>query len=921
MSRESVERLERTISAYINSTYQEIPPTEEAFMEAATAFRTSMAALLPVDDQEFSDILARLRSHIVIQMDVGTYISDRSNGHQSWLPARRAETEFFFWERYKKYLEEEKQWNPRVTANLGKISDEILDLCGDPREPYFSVRGLVLGDVQSGKTANYTAICNKAADVGYRIIIVLAGMQENLRKQTQERLDAEFSGRRSEYYLDPTIRQTIKNKAVGVGRHSASGTKKGVASFTSVTKDFDSGVLRSCNLSIERVNDPVLLVVKKNKRILDNLISWLNTNNTADAGGKIDLPLLLIDDEADNASVNTRDSNDDPTAINDCIRRLLGLFSKTTYLGITATPFANIFIDPEIDEDLFPADFIYALSAPSHYIGADRMFGDEFGDDDERSCSHMIERIDREELELCLPPKHKSGFVVSKLPADLYEACNYFLLVNAVRDMRGDRSEHRSMMVHLSLFRSVQSQITDLLTMWLSQVNSDLRNYAKLYVDKAEEIASIHELHLVWDKYKLSDASGISWAKMLKTHLYRAIAPIDVREVNMNTGAASLDYFNHKKDGLRVIAVGGNSLSRGLTLEGLCVTYFHRNTRMYDTLLQMGRWFGYRPNYGDLVKVWLTEEMIDWYGQITRASAELKEEIADMRNAHQTPRDFGLRVRQDPGVLIVTARNKMRTAEEITCPITVSGQMLETPRLKASPKILKDNELVFKAFIRDLAKHGERVVDEERAQGHLFWQHVPGSVIAQLLHNFETNPWHLSYNGPALSDFVAANVWKDGWDVVLFNRGEGKAYPEGLECGSEIISLNCTEKRKILADQRMLSVTGTKVRVGQGRWTRIGLSKAQVASVEERFRKENKKKHVPDRAYLIEDRPPILMLHVLQAEYEGTPSPDLPEFLFALGVGFPRAEYETITAKYKVNRVELRNWADIPDESDEEEQD
>ena len=918
MSRENAELIERNISICINSIYQEKPPTEEEFMAAAAEFRTRMGSFLPpVDDQEFQEILARLRSQIVVEMDVGEFINDRTNGHQPWLSARRAETDFFFWERYKKYLEEEKKWNPRVTANLGKISDEILDLCGDPEEPYFSVRGLVLGDVQSGKTANYTAICNKAADVGYRIIIVLAGMQENLRKQTQERLDAEFAGHRSEYFLDPTAKKTIKNKAVGVGRHGDRSIKKRVSSFTSVTKDFDSGVLRSCNLSIESVNGPVLLVVKKNKRILDNLISWLDANNTVNAGGKVDLPLLLIDDEADNASVNTRDSDDDPTAINNCIRQLLGLFSKTTYLGITATPFANIFIDPRVYEDLFPSDFIYALSAPSHYIGADRMFGD----DDERSCSHMIERIDREELELCLPPKHKSGFVVSKLPADLYEACNYFLLVNAVRDMRGDRGEHRSMMVHLSRFRSVQAQIADLLTMWLSQVNSDLRNYAKRHVDKAGEIASIHELHRVWDKYKLSDAAGISWAKMLKSYLYKAVAPINVREVNMNTGAASLDYFNHKKDGLRVIAVGGNSLSRGLTLEGLCVTYFHRNTRMYDTLLQMGRWFGYRPNYDDLVKVWLTEEMIDWYGQITRASAELKEEIAEMRNAHQTPRDFGLRVRQDPGALIVTARNKMRTAEEITCPVTVSGQMLETPRLKASPKILKDNELVFRAFIRDLAKHGERVVGEERAQGHLFWQHVPGSVIAQLLHNFETNPWHLSYNGPALSDFVAANVWKDGWDVVLFNRGEGKAYPEGLECGSEIISLNCTEKRKILADQRMLSVTGTKVRVGQGGWTRVGLSKAQIASVEERFRKENKKKHVPDRAYLIEDRPPILMLHVLQAEYEGTPSPDLPEFLFALGVGFPRAEYETTTAKYKVNRVELRNWADIPDESDEEEQD
>lgn len=917
MSKENIETLEKMIFVSINTQYPEERPSEEDFLKEAETLRAVLSTRFPVDDQEFQEILTRLRSQIEVKMDVGEFINDRSNGHQSWLPARRAEIEFFFWERYKEYLEVEKQWNPRVTANLGKISDEILDLCGDPEEPYFSVRGLVLGDVQSGKTANYTAICNKAADVGYRIIIVLAGMQENLRKQTQERLDAEFSGRRSEYYLDPTVKQTIKNKAVGVGRHSARGTKKGVASFTSVTKDFDSGVLRSCNLSIERVNDPVLLVVKKNKRILDNLISWLNTNNTADAGGKIDLPLLLIDDEADNASVNTRDSNDDPTAINDCIRQLLGLFSKTTYLGITATPFANIFIDPEIDEDLFPSDFIYALSAPSHYIGADRMFGD----DDERSCSHMIERINREALEICLPTKHKSGFIVSGLPTDLYEACNYFLLVNAVRDARGDRGTHRSMMVHLSRFRSVQSQITDLLTMWLNQVNSDLKNYAKLHADKAEEIKSIHELHRVWEKYNLSKISNISWEKLLNSYLYKAVAPIDVREVNMNTGAASLDYFNHKKDGLRVIAVGGNSLSRGLTLEGLCVTYFHRNTRMYDTLLQMGRWFGYRPNYDDLVKIWLTEEVIDWYGQITRASSELKEEITEMRNAHQTPRDFGLRVRQDPGALIVTARNKMRTAEEITCPVTVSGQMLETPRLKASSKILEDNERVFKAFVRDLAKHGERVLGEERTHGHFFWQHVSGSVIAQLLHNFETNPWHLSYNGPALSDFVAANVWKDGWDVVLFNRGEGKAYPEGLECGSEIISLNCTEKRKILADQRMLSVTGTKVRVGQGRWTRIGLSKAQVASVEERFRKENKKKHVPDRAYLIEDRPPILMLHVLQAEYEGAPSPDLPEFLFALGLGFPQAEYATTTAKYKVNRIELRNWAEITDESDEEEQD
>lgn len=232
----SIEQLENTISAYINSVYKDVPPTEEEFKEKADLIRVSTTAIMPVNDQEYDEILKRLKQTLVIQMDIGTYINDRNNGHQSWLPAKRADFDFFFWNRYKKYLEEVKHWNPRVTANLGKVSDEILDLCGDPSEKQFLIKGLVLGDVQSGKTANYTAICNKAADTGYRIIIILAGMQENLREQTQERLDAEFTGRKSEYYLDPKAEQGIKNTPVGVGRY---GHDKKIVAFTSVTKDFE----------------------------------------------------------------------------------------------------------------------------------------------------------------------------------------------------------------------------------------------------------------------------------------------------------------------------------------------------------------------------------------------------------------------------------------------------------------------------------------------------------------------------------------------------------------------------------------------------------------------------------------------------------------------------------------------------------
>ena len=215
---------------------------------------------------------------------------------------------------------------------------------GDPKsEDDFQRRGLVLGDVQSGKTATYTAICNKAADTGYRVIIVLAGMMENLRRQTQERLDAEFSGRKSEYFLDPTKKE-IRNEPVGVGRY---GTSKRVASFTSVVKDFDINVLKSNDLSLLSVSDPVVFVVKKNKYILNNLIRWLRNNNTV-LEQKIDLPMLLIDDEADNASVNTNPEDEDPTKINEAIRTLLALFRKASYLGITATPYANIFIDPRL---------------------------------------------------------------------------------------------------------------------------------------------------------------------------------------------------------------------------------------------------------------------------------------------------------------------------------------------------------------------------------------------------------------------------------------------------------------------------------------------------------------------------------------------------------------------------------------------
>lgn len=910
MPNPNIAMLENVISAAVNTQYTESPPTEEEFLALANTMRSNMSSF-PVTDDDFHDILFRLRSTIVIQMDVGVFINDKNTPHKSWLPSRRADLDFFFWNRYKKYLEEIKHWNTRVTATLDKVSDEIVDLLGDPQSTSsFQRRGLVLGDIQSGKTANYTAISNKAADTGYRIIIVLAGMMENLRQQTQSRLDAEFSGRKSEYYLDPKAKQEIKNQPVGVGRY---GVQKRIAAFTSVSKDFDINVLKSNDLNLQSVSDPVVLVVKKNKRILNNLIKWLSNSKDASTG-KIMLPMLLIDDEADNASVNTRSEDDNPAVINACIRRLLKEFYQASYLGITATPFANIFINPEtademLGHDLFPRDFIYSLAPPSNYIGADQIFGET------PKFSDALIPLRRAEMNSFFPFTHKKTLEVDALPPSMYEAMSYFLLFNAVRDFRGDYTEHRSMMIHVSRFTDVQNKIADVVNEWLVQIKSDVRNYAALPATHRKQISSLRYLHKVWIEHNLERISGTDWNTICTQFLNRAIAPIAIRAVNQKTGATSLDYFNHKDDGLRVIAIGGNSLSRGLTLEGLAVSYFYRKSQMYDTLLQMGRWFGYRPNYDDLFRIWMSEQAIDWYGYITRAANELKDEISKMKQANQTPMEFGLKVRQDPNSLIATARNKMRSATLVSRPVTVSGRLLETPRLKANTDILNANEVAFKTFVDELAVAGTLDTGEKQ----YYWRNIPKEMIVQLLLHFETHPWHLAFQGRALAEYIDEQMGEETWDVALITDGEGHAYAPGLKYGDTVLPIRSTEKRTITADDKMIRISGTKVKVGSGGCTRIGLSAEQIKMAKERFQKQNGNKHMSDSAYLIKERSPLLMLHIIQADLDINESTNInvPEYLFALGVGFPDSGNGIKTANYMVNMVELKNWMDPDEEEDE----
>lgn len=930
-----VEILFGIIVSVINAKYKDDIPTLEEFVAEAEQIRNANNSIFPVSDDDFKNLLKSLREFVLVTIGDSHSLRGIDANHQSWYPLHK--TDGFYWNRYRKYLELRKKWSPEVTKRLNDTTNSIMDDLGDPTNPRkaFSRRGLLLGDVQSGKTATYTAICNKASDAGYRVIIVLTGMLENLRFQTQERLDAEFAGRESKYALDTRADNKIKNRSVGVGKIGPFDAEKRISCFTSVSTDFSKRILKSNDLTLKNLKGTALFVIKKNKSVLEHLHLWLLENN-ADENNKIDLPLLLIDDEADNASVNTNSEDKNPTAINNAIRNILGSFYQSSYLGITATPFANIFIDPVTadgqPDDLFPKHFLTVLPTPSHYIGADSIFGKGYEEDwhirYKAQYGDAIIKIHNIEMESYFKFKHKKTLSeeLFSLPASLVESLCYFLLTTVVRDMRGDDVEHSSMMVNVSRFTDVQNKVAELVEAWLKTVQSDVEDYAMLDTEKALQIKSLQMLYAIWEKYNFSEKAECDWVTMQQEFLFEAIKRIEIRAVNQSTGTTSLNYYAYKNIGLRVIAVGGNSLSRGLTLEGLCVSYFYRNTMMYDTLLQMGRWFGYRPNYDDLVKIWMAEDAIDWYGYITDATNELKSELYKMERQQQTPEEFGLKVRQDPNSLIVTARNKMRTGTLVTRPITVSGRLIETPRLKNRAEFLAANEKACKKLISELDVIDGVTREINESPGAVLWRNVPKKFVIELVRNFDTHPWHLNFQSQALSDYISENDELDNWDVAIPLGSVEILYP--LDCYADPKIMINPQLRSIKEDSNMLLISGTHVKVGSGLSTRIGLDQNKIQEIRDSVKLGNVGKpagdheKITDRTFLIQGRSPILMIHIIktQAQNDQNPLEKCPEYLYALGLGFPNTGKKEKTANFMVNINDLKNWVDI-DDGDEDDDD
>lgn len=712
---------------------------------------------------------------------------------EPWLKDFKANHEvgyWKFWTRYKKYLAEQKGFADSVIQKNDDLTDSILDHLFNPQNTniQLSKKGLVVGQVQSGKTANYTGLICKAADAGYQVIIVLAGIHNNLRSQTQIRIDEGFLGFDTGSDKNYLTRFTTK---IGVGKIVGFDDAIAHSYTTSLEKgDFTSKAANATGLNFN-APQPIILVVKKNTTVLKRLYTWLKQkNNDSPITQKA---LLMIDDEADNASINTkRDPDANPTAINDGIRKIIGLFTRSAYVGYTATPFANIFIAANVEEDLFPRDFIINIPAPSNYIGPDKVFGTSVNPtENDDNLLPIVAAID--DYSQFVPEGHHKDDdkpTFEDIPESLKIAIKCFIITCAIRIVRGQEHKHNSMLIHVSRYQIWQNAIKEL-------VDRQFKFYK--HEIEASDATVLEEFRQIFeeDTYNYSSYKTISnkilnsnlksidnkiqvhdW-EIVKANLYKAVQKIEVKSINGSSGDI-IDYQLNEDKGISVIAIGGDKLSRGLTLEGLSVSYFLRASKMYDTLMQMGRWFGYRPGYVDLCRLFTSGELNEWFRHITLASEELRDEFNYLYESGGTPNDYALKVRTHPGVLQITAVNKMYNSK--TVQVSWAGRLIETYQLPMAKSIKRSNLIVTDNFISSLG-------EAERKGNNYLWRNVLPQDICDYFSNFKLPADLKKVNLDLICEYICklSNQGElTSWRVALLSKDDHSSnytFSNGMKVG------------------------------------------------------------------------------------------------------------------------------------------
>lgn len=735
------------------------------------------------------DELEQLLRHILVLSgaDILGTSQPVTKDHTPWLKDIKTEINWRRWHAYRKMLSNSGR-SGLVLQKLDQFTDTVLDLVGNPQDQgTWNRRGLLIGDVQSGKTQNYVALMNKAVDAGFRLIIVLSGNTEYLRRQTQERVDEGFIGRDTAGASKLGNARIAKDPYVGIGK-----LDHGIANATSMTTvlmDFLEMTKKGTSIPMPTDSSaPLVFVVKKNKFVLEAVDGWAKDQ----AGkGKIGFPLLLLDDESDYASINTRES-DDPTAINSSIRKILSRFERSSYLAITATPFANIFIDDtaaynnEGQElpDLFPEDYIFPLEAPTNYVGIQSVFGDPTAD--KTPGLHFLDDADK-----WIPFKHKKDHKVGPIPESLRESIRCFLIINTLMDLRIKMPKRRSMLINVSRFTNVQNTVAELISNELYAIKSAVELHSHTYANGRSN-AILDGLRTTYE----SDFAHLRapWTKVLEA-LHGSVASIQVQVYNSSEKDEETESIQSILPE-RQIAVGGDLLSRGLTLEGLVVSYFHRSVGAADTMMQMARWFGYRDGYRDLCRLWISEKTVADYQYVQEAVSELRSDLAQMHRNGLTPRDFGIAIRQHPESLLITARNKSRNgviATNETVELSLLGRNLESRKLSGRVEDHEKNRAAVARLISEAPREPELQEGElgpldgpwVSQRGYNQFKRVPKSLIADLLSSFVAGPDDFHFGAaPGFPNSALATTVRSSqgsmfqeWDVTFVNGSKGADAP------------------------------------------------------------------------------------------------------------------------------------------------
>jgi len=630
--------------------------------------------------------------------------------------------------------------------DIDDVTSRVLDLAGAPGWPQVRTKGLVLGYVQSGKTTNFMGVMAKAADEGYRLFIVLSGITDNLRSQTQSRIEEVLIGDHPErWYL-----------------------------LTHLDQDF-AMTGNAANLLNDRTQR-LVAVVKKNGFRLRRLKNWIET-----AGPEVvkSLPIIVIDDEADQASLDVGKTGR-ISRINGLIGQIIA-HPRSSYIAYTATPFANLLTQVTRYESLYPDDFIVEMSQPDGYFGPERLFGREALSDDEQATVSagldVIRIIPDAEAAMAKPPSGK-GAVYGWTPSvtkELGDAIRWFLLATTARRARWSKSSDSTMLVHTSMLAESHNRMkvpveTFLATM-AARIRSDDAVWSSLRDLWIRESAAVPAESL--------GLSKVSWEEVEK------ILPAVLAETKVIVdNYTSQDRLNYVKgEPSTVIVIGGNTLSRGLTLEGLVSSYFVRAASAYDTLLQMGRWFGYRRGYEDLPRIWMPEELSRWFQDLATVEEEIRRDIRAY-GPNLTPKEVGVMIRVHPSMAITSAA-KMRGAVDAAIDYSKKREQTITFNHQDKKWLGANIDATRQLFVDMVDGASGASVDDNEKTGRVVVRGVPADRVLEFFDAYKMHPNALRLRADLITGYVRQQMSRGAllkWNLVLLEN-PNREIAEGLDLG------------------------------------------------------------------------------------------------------------------------------------------